>query len=241
MTAPVGIQEIEEVEAPEVHAEVLKPRETRRCRCRKVRPADQVRHGDDACVPFTLADRAPAAAYPAPEVTSRDEWDGEGTPTAVTRQAEKARKAGWRVRVQRSRGQLPNSATGHPGAVKTLYAVIVTKNGASAYAIHDGTKWNSVTTWGVGAPWFAGAASITDLGEYLAADGRMPPRWYAAIRHREAAKDGRSKARAACNAGRHEGASLAAGRWTCPACGNSWGAREAAWRAPKSTKKDTAQ
>lgn len=242
MTAPVGLQEIEEVDAPEVDAAVLIPRETRRCACRAVRQADQVRHDESGCVPFTLAGPALADPYPAPEVTSRDEPSGaEPVPGAVTSWAEKAADAGWRVKVQRSVGCLPHAIHGTPGRVRTLHAVIVTKGGASAYAVHDGEKWASVVTWGTGAPWFAGAASITDFGQYIAADGQMPPRWYAAIRARESGKVDKGKARAECNRGMHKGATLAAGRWTCPLCENSWGAKEAAWRKPKSTKTDTAR
>lgn len=240
MTAPAGIQEIEEVDAPELNAAALVPRETRRCACGAVRMADQVRHGDTECVPFAFA-AAVVDPYPAPEVSSRDQAGGEAAPLAVTRQAQKAAKAGWRVKVQRSRGCLPHASLGTPGAVKTLHAVIVTKDGASAYAVHDGTKWSSVVTWGEGAPWFAGLASITDLAEYLAADGRMPKAWYAAIRKREAGKETKSKTRDACNVGRHERAALADGRWTCADCGNSWGARDAAWRKPKTSTKDTAR
>lgn len=241
MTAPVGLQEIEEAEAPVIHAAAMIPRPVRRCACGTVAVGDEVRHGDTECVPIVLSAPAGREDYPAPEISSRDEWDRQGAPLAVAKQVQKAVAAGWRVRVQRSRGQLPNAATGHPGMVKTLHAVIVTKDGASAYAVYDGTKWSSVVTWGAGAPWFAGAASITDLGEYLAGGGRMSKAWYAAIRNREAGKDANKKTRDACNRGVHQGATLAAGRWTCPLCENSWGAREAAWRKPKSTKKDTAQ
>lgn len=180
--------------------------------------------------------------YPKPKVTSRDEPSGaEPVPGAVAAWAEKAADAGWRVKVQRSVGCLPHATHGTPTRVRTLHAVIITKNGASAYAVHDGEGWVSVVTWGTGAPWFAGAASITDFGQYIAADGQMPARWYAAIRARESGKVDKGKARAECNRGMHKGATLAAGRWTCPLCENSWGAKEAAWRKPKTTTKDTAR
>lgn len=242
VTAPVGIQEVEEVDAPEVDAAVLVPRETRRCACGAVRMGDTVRHGDEVCVPI-VHEAVAVETYPAPEVTSRDEWDSvaEPAPLAVQKQAQKASKTGWEVRVQRSRGCLPHATHGTPGAVRTLHALIVRKGGASAYAIHDGTKWGSVVTWGVGAPWFAGMASITDLGEYLLADGLMPKAWYAAIRKREAGKDARGKSREECNRGVHKGAKLAAGVWTCPLCENTWGAREPVWRRAKTTEKDTAR
>jgi ribosomal protein L37AE/L43A len=240
VTAPVGLQEIEEVDAPEVDAAVLVPRETRRCACRNPRPADQVRHRDIECIPFAFIAEV-ADPYPAPEVTSRDEWDRQGAPLAVAKQVQKAVAAGWQVRVQRSRGSLPHALHGTPTAVKTLHAVIVRKGDASAYAVYDGTKWSSVTTWGGGAPWFAGMASITDFAEYLAADGRMPKAWYTAIRKREAGKVARGKTRDGCNTGRHESASLAAGVWTCADCGNSWGAKDRPWRRASTTTKDTAR
>lgn len=246
MTAPVGIQEIEEVDAPEVDAAVLVPRETRRCACGAVRMGDAVRHGDEVCVPI-VHEAVAVETYPEPLITSRDVvplpawvWDAE-LPGGLLKQAEKASKAGWEVRVQRSRGCLPHATHGTPGAVKTLHALILRKGGASAYAIHDGTKWGSVVTWGVGAPWFAGMASITDLGEYLLAGGVMPKSWYAAIRAREAGKDARGKSREECNRGVHKGAKLTAGLWKCPLCENTWGAREPAWRRSKTTERDTAR
>lgn len=235
MTAPVGLIEIEEAEAPVVAAEVLVPRPVRRCACGSVKLADQVRHGDEVCRPFTIAPAREADPYPKPEITSRDHWDGVDAPSPVAKLAEKARKAGWRVKAQRSRGCPPNSGTGAPMAVRTLYAVLFRNGYASAYAVHDGDKWSSIMLWSQERSWFAGA-SVTDLGQYLTVGGRVDDVWINGIRHREADKAARTKARAACNKGTHAGAVLSSGRWECATCGNSWGAREAAWRKPKVSK-----
>lgn len=240
VTAPVGIQEVEETDAPVVDAAVMVPRETRRCACGVVRMGDEVRHGDGECRPI-VHEAVAVESYPAPEVTSRDEWDRTGLPLAVALQLQKAVAAGWETKVQRSRGCLPHALHGTPGAVKTLHALIVRKGGAAAYAVHDGTKWSSVTTWGAGAPWFAGLASITDLGEYLLADGHMPPSWYRAIRNRESGKVAKGKTREECNRGLHKGATLLNGVWTCPLCENTWKSGAAAWRRAKTTEKETAR
>jgi len=236
MTAPVGLIEIEETDAPIVSAEALAARPVRRCKCGKVSLADQVQHGDQVCRPFTLAPARGADPYPAPEFTSRDDQgDGTDVPSPVVKLAEKARKAGWRVKAQRSRGCPPNSGTGAPMAVRTLHALRFTNGYASAYAVHDGAGWSSIMLWGRERAWFPGA-SVTDLGTYLAEGGRISDAWVAAIRNREADKAARGKARAACNRGLHAKAVLSSGRWSCENCGNSWGAGERAWRRPKVSK-----
>jgi hypothetical protein len=249
VTAPVGIAEIEETEGVELDAAMV-PRETRRCACRAVQSADQVRHGDTECVPFALTAEQPAG-YPAPEVTSRESWDGEeGLPGAVRKLAQKATAAGWEVRVQRSRGCLPDAANGHPSALKWLHAVIVRKGGANAYAIRDAETgtWKSVTTWGEGAPWFAGLASITDLGEYLVQGGMMPGSWYDEIRTRDARAEQRKKDRAECNKGLHLRKFLEqpeipgpVRETSCTLCKNAWVTGAEPWRKPKTEKKDTAR
>lgn len=77
------------------------------------------------------------APYPLPEVSSRDAWDGKGAPNAFTAAVEKARAAGWRVKVQRSRGCPPHASTGHPGAIRDFYALRATIGTHSAYAIQE--------------------------------------------------------------------------------------------------------
>lgn len=180
--------------------------------------------------PAPPAQREP---YPAPEISSRDEWDGEGAPRAVETLAAKARKLGWRVKVQRSRGCLSNAATGRPGNVKNLWGAIFTKNGASAYAVRDDEKWIGVMLWGVTLPWFPGA-SVTQLIEYLQADGQMPAGWYDAIRGAASSSAARTKARAACNRGVHMTTHVTeVGEVGCSACGHAWPIDGEPWRAPK--------
>jgi len=186
--------------------------------------------------PAPLAGRVP---YPEPEVSSRSEWNGEGAPSAFMKNAERSRAAGWRVKVQRSRGCPPNSATGAPTAVRDLYALIVRSpdGTASAYAVHDGRAWSSVMLWGSELPWFP-LASISDLLEYVAGGGRMPDSWYDGIRNRDADQEERKRERAACNKGEHamKFRSQTGDTMSCSRCGNSWPARSEPWRKPKAKK-----
>lgn len=168
--------------------------------------------------------------YPAPEVTSRDPWDGDGCPSAVAKLAERAREASWDVRVQRSRGCAPHATHGRPGALKSWFAVVMRREDWHAYAVHDGGGWASVMLWGRDLPWFA-AASITDLAEWIEAGGGsgVPAEWYVAIVAREVDKDRRAKERAACARGTHPGAYLVEpGVVHCPACDQNWPANRAA-------------
>jgi hypothetical protein len=196
----------------------------------------------DPVIGFPVSNRlAPIAvvkAYPAPEVTSRQPWDGAGTPSAVLKQAERAVAASWDVRVQRSRGSVPHATTGRPGAVKTLYALVLGNGGHSAYAVHDGGTWVSVMLWGRTRTWFP-HASITDLGVYVDACGVLGSEWYDAIRERESGKIARSKVRAACNRGAHPGMELVAGGMTlCATCGNAWPTNGQPWKMPKKGKQE---
>lgn len=172
------------------------------------------------------------ASFPAPEVTSRDPWDGGGCPDAVGKLAQRAVGAGWGARVQRSRGSAPHAATGRPGAVKTRYALVLSSERWSAYAVHDGSGWVSIMLWGAGRAWFP-YASLTDLSEYVDARGEMNDDWYAAIVERERDRGRRAKARAACNRGTHVDAVTENGMVFCPDCENAWKAGGAAWRKPK--------
>lgn len=185
---------------------------------------------------------APPAAdpYPAPEVTSREEWDGGGCPSPVLKLAERAREASWDVRVQRSRGSAPHATTGRPGAVKWRYALVLSRddNAWSAYAVHDGASWTSVMLWGSTRPWFP-LASVTDLAAYVDAGGEMDEAWYAGIRERVAGADARRKLRAKCDRGEHAQANVVVtGLLTCDACGNSWPFNGEPWRK---TKKGTGE
>lgn len=181
--------------------------------------------------------------FPAPEVTSRDPWDGSGTPSPVLKLAEKARDASWGVRVQRSRGSAPHATTGRPGAVKWRYALVLSrKDGAwSAYAVHDGASWVSVMLWGMTRAWFP-HASVTDLAGYIAAGGAMDDEWYAGIRARMDSGEVRRKQREACNRGQHADTEFfgmpSPQTITCNICGNSWQMGQEPWRKMKASTKE---
>lgn len=208
----------------------------RRCLCGAVRLGDDVVHHEDGCRPI-VRERAAEVPYPAPLATSRDPWDGEGTPSPVLKLAEKAREASWDVRVQRSRGCVPHAAHGTPGAVKWLYALVLGNGEASAYAVHDGAGWTSVMLWGRTRAWFP-AASVTDLAEYVSARGALGDEWYDAIRERERVKAARKKALDACGRGTHPLAIAQNGMVFCPTCENAWPVGGQPWRKVKKGKSE---
>jgi hypothetical protein len=232
-----GLAEIEEGDGAPVLAVVADG--PRRCLCGRVTLGDAVVHREGGCTPI-VTQRAAEAGYPAPEVTSRDPWDGTGAPSTVAKQAERARAASWDVRVQRSRGNAPHATHGAPGALKWRYAIVLRQGDASAYAVHDGTGWVSVMLWGANIPWFP-YASITDLGEYVDAGGKMDDRWFASIRDRVIGAAGRAKARAACNVGRHMEVSIDGDVAHCSVCGNEWLADGEPWRRVVTGKKEGAR
>lgn len=184
--------------------------------------------------PAPPAEREP---FPAPEVTSRDAWGGEGAPSAFRKLAQRARNAGWAVREQRSTGCFPNAATGRPGGMKDVFALVLHKGTANAYAVYAGDAWTSVMLWGAEQTWFP-LGSVTDLGEYLLADGRMPESWYEAIRRRDVDAEMRRKEREACNKGTHalKYRTQAGSVMSCSRCGNSWPASGEPWKKPKVRK-----
>lgn len=133
------------------------------------------------------------SAYPRPEWTSRDDVSAPDVPT-VRALADRARAAGWFVQVASSRGSVPHGTTGRPTAVKTLWSVRMRHpGGVAAYAVRGGAAWSSVMIWGRAIAWFP-YASITDLSEFIAAAGDVPPDWFDAIRRRVLAADARRKA-----------------------------------------------
>ena len=211
----------------------------RRCLCGRVRLGDAIVHREGGCTPI-VTQRAVEAGYPAPLVTSRDAWDGAGAPSAVEKQAEKARAASWSVRVQRSRGNAPHAAHGAPGALKWRYAIVLRKDECAAYAVHDGSGWVSVMLWSATRPWFP-YASITDLGEYVDAGGRMDDRWFEAVHERVLGQAGRAKVRAACNTGNHATVSIDGDIAHCSACGNEWRTDGEPWRRAVTGKKEGAR
>jgi hypothetical protein len=180
-------------------------------------------------------------AFPAPEVTSRDEWDRTGAPAVVTKLAEKARTAGWQVKAQRSRGCFPNAATGRPSAPRDLHALVFGNGRYSAYTVRDGDTWSSVMLWGHDRTWFS-LASMTDLGEYLAAGGEMSDEWFSGIRNRDALAAQRKKERLQCDKGLHLSKHLnkelrgPVYGWWCELCKNTWPPRGEAWKKPKRGK-----
>lgn len=192
-----------------------------------------------------------AEPFPPSEITSRDPWGEEDpAPAVVATLAQKARKAGWSVRVQRSRGCFPHGSTGAPSAPRTLHGMTFRKGegaeSASAYAIRDGDTWSSVMLWGASTPWFP-MATVTDLGEYLAADGLMPADWYEDIRTRDARAEQRKKDRANCDKGLHLKTNLSkwevpgpvfglTGFWWCELCRKPWGLTASPWKKPKKGK-----
>lgn len=190
---------------------------------------------------FPRHEAAVAEPFPAPEVTSREPWNGEGTPSPVLKLAEKARAASWAVRVQRSRGCAPHAATGRAGALKWRYAVVLARpDGAwSAYAVHDGASWGSVMLWGSTRPWFP-MASVTDLVEYVAAGGEMPESWYAGIRERAAGAEERRKLRVKCDRGEHPEVRYYPDQatWGCEICRNWWIEESEPWRKVKASTKE---
>jgi hypothetical protein len=175
------------------------------------------------------------SAYPLPTVDSRAPWDGQGAPSTVVELAEKAVAASWDARVQRSRGNAPNAATGRPGALKWRYAVVLGNGEHSAYAVHDGSAWVSIMVWGRSRAWFP-HASVTDLAAYIDARGAMDDEWYAEIRSRVSGAIERTKARAACNRGKHAETETRGGRTFCFTCGHDWEAGGPEWRAPKKAR-----
>lgn len=178
-------------------------------------------------------------AYPLPEWTSRDArgTDSTGAPEPVLTLAGDVRARGGWAHVQSSRGRPPHGATGAPTAVRTLWGVVMRGVGGSwgAYAVRDASTWRSVMLWGPEVPWFAGA-SVTDLREFIAADGRVAPEWFDAVRARETDRKAREKAREACNKGVHvDQGAIGCVTW-CAVCGHSWPTGREPWRKPKTGK-----
>lgn len=185
-------------------------------------------------------------AFPAPEVTSRDCWDGCDAPAVVEKLAQRARAAGWRVKAQRSRGCFPNAATGRPSAPRDLYALRFRKGGAAAYAVRDGDAWSSVMLWSNERTWFP-LASVTDLGEYLAAGGEVSDEWFDEIRYRDVRAAQRKRERSNCDKGLHLTKHLSKlpftgpwredpSGWWCALCKHGWRTAGEPWKKPKRGK-----
>lgn len=189
---------------------------------------------------------APSAGrsdYPAPEISSRDSWDGSDAPGPVVKLADRAHRAGWRARVQRSRGCPPHGSTGVPTAVRTLYMVVLGNGRYSAYAAHDGGKWASVMLWGHDRTWFS-LANFTELEQYVTAAGEMDDAWYAGVRRRVTEAAQRAEERKGCDKGLHLAKHLTSSPflgpfrgntagWRCSLCKHSWLTGSEVWKKPK--------
>lgn len=144
--------------------------------------------------------------FPAPSVSSRiDAVDWPGAlpsgvvvPGPVVKLAETASAAGWRVRVQRSVGQLPHATHGRPGASREAFAVRgwAEREGIrrSFVAVRRGLAWDAVWMWGPGIGWF-GHAGMTQLMEYIS-DPMRDESWFAPIRAKRMEQERQAKQRA---------------------------------------------
>jgi hypothetical protein len=128
-------------------------------------------------------------AYPAPEVSSRDDIaalhgvaHGVVWPGAVEKLASDGCALHWDVRKTWARGCLPHATTGRPGAPEDSYAVRFARETWSAWAVYRGGAWKFVWMVGRDLPPF-GLGGVTDLREWLA-DPEKLTSWYGAIRER---------------------------------------------------------
>lgn len=172
---------------------------SRRCACGAPKMGDEVIHRADVCRVMQGPPVIERAPFPAALVSSRVYSEESACPSPAQGLAARARAAGWLVKVQGSVGHTPHATTGRPSAAaKALWGVVMrSADGlAGAYAVYEqgAASWKSVMLWGR-VPHFP-YASVTELGEYLAAGGRMEPSWYAGIRRRVGTAEARRKAAA---------------------------------------------
>lgn len=115
------------------------------------------------------------STYPAPRVSSRDGEPG-ALPSAIEKQAQFARKAGWGVIAQRSAGNFPHGSTGRPTALKDVIGLrfgghlLTARRAYMTYESPAGTsawKPRSIMIWGPDLTPYA-HCSIADLRAYLA-------------------------------------------------------------------------
>ena len=115
----------------------------------------------------------PSGSHPAPAVGSRERVAAT-YPSPVLKLAERAREAGWRVRMQYARGCSVHGATGQPLAEKESFALVFyghEKTGEGAYAVYRGGVWDSVN---IGGRILGG---VTDLLHWLECGGRPDQLW----------------------------------------------------------------
>ena len=181
---------------------------------------------------FSKRPPAPPVIYPAPEVSSRDgRWV---PPPSAVRALAAGTPVGWTVVTQYSRGCQPHKTTGKPGPVKDWWAVRFTwKDEYGAYAVHDGSGWDTVCVWGKTLPPFL-KLGVTDLKQFLADPAACGPAWVDAIRVRVAEQDARAKQREACNRGMHDVVQRNVAGGSCGSCGNTWNVNGDPWRKKRS-------
>lgn len=158
-----------------------------------------------------LAAAAAVVIYPAPEVSSRDPWPEDFVAPGPTVQLRTmAESHGWRAWMTYSRGHYPHGTTGEPTVLRHTVAVRMAHAGTeyAAYAIYASPvsvpawKWESIMLWGANLLPFP-YASVTDAKEWIKVGGRVPGRWYSAIRRREEAR--RKAKRRPVGSGRKKG------------------------------------
>lgn len=102
--------------------------------------------------------------HPEPAVSSRTGGDGGVVPSAVMKLQERAREAGWEVRLQYAKGRAVHGSTGRPLAEKESWALVFHSHpmaGKGAYAVYRGGAWDSVNVAG------KLAKGVTPLVEFL--------------------------------------------------------------------------
>lgn len=174
----------------------------------KVTPAPAVRdwHGMTVTIPVPKVKEV--GKFPAPVRTSRE--IGEplvSEPVAVAKLRMDAERLGWRVIQQYSRGSLPHSTTGRPGAKKDLYALRFgghPSTARQAFAIYSRNvaggawSWSSMMVWGPDLPpypYFNLALMTQFLREGPGMTAEQMQAWIQDLRETSAAADAWRKQR----------------------------------------------
>jgi len=178
------------------------------------------------------------AAHPAPIVSSRDRLMPEKVPAPVTSLAEYAREKGWDVLTQYAKGQSVHGTTGKPTALVESFAVRMFLGDRAANAVYvGGSSWTWKSVWIISndhAPF--GKAGVSELKEWLAAQGDVSPEWFTEIAEKREDQERRQKQRAACDRGAHADIERRGKMAFCPHCEHEWPAAGQSWRKPKKAK-----
>lgn len=141
--------------------------------------------------------------YPAAEHTSADPWPEDFVaPGPAVSLRVLAERHGWTVAMTYARGNKPHGTTGKPTALRHSVAVRMvhpeTRRAAVAVTMSPVDKrdwsWDTLLLWGADLPPFP-HASITDLKEWIKAEGKVDARWYTGIRRRIASASATKAAR----------------------------------------------